>query len=143
MKQTLTLIRGLPGSGKSTLARRLLIESNGDAVWAEADHYFIGSDGVYRFNKDGLSYAHKQCYNKAERALEQGQNVIVSNTFTTLKEMRPYFDLAFSYAIVPDVITCSDNFGSVHNVSDETMIRMRSRFESDFSVLYERQLVSQ
>jgi predicted kinase len=143
MKQTLTLIRGLPGSGKSTLARKLLLQSNSDAIWVEADHYFIGSDGVYRFDKDRLEQAHSQCYNKAERALDQGQNVIVSNTFTTLKEMRPYFDLAFSRGVVPDVITCYDSFGSVHDVPEEVMQRMTSRFQHDFSVLYGRQLLSQ
>jgi predicted kinase len=143
MKQTVTLIRGLPGSGKSTLARRILAETNGDAVWVEADHYFIGADGKYRFNADKLRWAHSQCLDKASRALEQGQNLIVSNTFTTLRELRPYFDLSFSFGVIPEVRLCSGEYGSIHNVPDDAVERMRARFCKDVSVLYERQLVAE
>jgi hypothetical protein len=61
----------------------------------------------------------------------------VSNTFTTKKELQPYFDIAKEYGIIPTVILCQNSFGSVHNVPEETLKRMADRFEYDIGELYE------
>ena len=136
MEQTLTIIRGLPGSGKSTMAKKLIAVLD-SVVWAEADHYFVGADGVYRFDGARLIDAHLQCFDKVERALEQGQSAIVSNTFSTLREMRVYFELALRYRIRPDIVTMHDNFGSVHDVPTDVVDRMRARFQHDTTPLYQ------
>ena len=137
MVQTLTIIRGLPGSGKSTMAKKLLAVSPPTAVWAEADHYFTDANGVYTFNAAQLGAAHGECYDLVEQALCDGHCAIVSNTFTTLREMRPYFELALRHGIRPDVVTCYDNFGSIRGVPEDVVDRMRTRFQHDFTSLYQ------
>lgn len=121
----LYLIRGLPGSGKSTLAR-LLCNSFEDAVHFEADKYFIGPDGVYRFDPSRLKDAHEWCLESTIMHLRAGYVVIVSNTFTRIWEMQPYLDLGYK----TQVITCEGNFGNVHGVPGAAIERMRARWEA-------------
>lgn len=131
MNPSLTLIRGLPGSGKSTLAKYL--SESSDFIRIETDNYFLNNSNEYIFNKDKLYQAHQWCFNMTEELLKLGHNVIVSNTFTTIKELKPYFELAKQFNIVPNVILCQGNFGSIHNVPEETLIKMKSRFAFDIS----------
>lgn len=133
----LILVRGLPGSGKSTLARGLLNDA-----WArhyEADQYFMQS-GTYQFDSALLHQAHSWCLRSARQWLEgedgRARRVIVSNTFTTRRELRPYFDMAQELGVVPSVIVCQNQFGNVHGVPEETLERMRTRFQWDISDLY-------
>lgn len=139
MNPTLTLIRGLPGSGKSTLAKYL--RDKHASVNIEADNYFLNDSNEYIFDKDKLHQAHKWCFGMAETLLELKHDVTVSNTFTTIKELKPYFELAKQFNIVPNVILCQGNFGSVHNVPEETLIKMKNRFVFDISKLYEQSVV--
>lgn len=125
----LILVRGLPGSGKSTIAGKL------DSCHMEADQYFM-VNGEYRFDASKLKQAHEWCQEKTREALKAGFNAVVSNTFTTIKELRPYFDIAREFGIVPNVILAQGNFGSVHDVPEEAMERMRNRFVYDISELY-------
>ena len=128
----LILIRGLPGSGKSTLAKQLC----GSMEWFEADHYFIDkTTGSYMFDATKLSAAHRWCLEKTKEAMQSG-GAVVSNTFTTKKELLPYFELAKSMGVIPVVYHCQNQFGSIHNVPEETMDRMRARWESDISELF-------
>lgn len=124
--KTLTLVRGTPGAGKSTLARQLK-----GALFAkhlEADMYFI-NDGVYQFDINELMDAHDWCKRTTHNLLEDHISVIVSNTFTTKKELVPYFEIAKSHGIVPNVITCQGNFKSIHGVPEETLAKMKARFD--------------
>ena len=130
----LILIRGLPGSGKSTLALNRFCRNGYYLV--EADMYFYNK-GEYKFDPKKLYQAHKWCQERTDLTLGLDYNVVVSNTFTTKKELRPYFTIAKKYGIIPIVILCQDNFGSVHNVPEETMEKMRKRFEYDISDLFE------
>jgi hypothetical protein len=57
-----------------------------------------------------------------------GIDVIVSNTFTTMKEMRPYIDLANRLGAALDVVEMHSQYGSIHNVPEETMAKMRARW---------------
>lgn len=134
MKQ-LILIRGIPGSGKSTLAKTLSAELLSH-VHLEADMHFIGSDGVYRFDASKLYEAHKQCQNAAEKLLSANFTVIVSNTFTTLKELRPYFEIAKKFDLVPVVYLAQNQFKNVHDVPEEKLEIMRNRFQYDLSPLF-------
>ena len=134
----LILIRGLPGSGKSTLAKMLLEDKHG--AHYEADQYFM-EDGEYNFNVDHLRHAHRWCQDQTRLRLAGGcenEVVIVSNTFTTLKELRPYFDIASEFDITPQVITCHGCWVNEHDVPEETLNRMKQRFVSDISSLYEK-----
>jgi len=124
----LTLIRGLPGSGKSTLAGIMIDAWGGKILHYKADQYFKRT-GEYLFDPDKLSHAHEWCKALTLKALTDGREVIVSNTFTTLKEMEPYIKMAWDTGTVLNVIECKGNFGSVHNVSDATMQKMRHRWQ--------------
>lgn len=126
---TLTLIRGLPGSGKSTLARALKGLSFG-AKHFEADQFFTTPNGVYRFDATKLPDAHKWCFDRAKEAIMRGHhNVIVSNTFTTKKEMQPYVELADVLGANLQIILCQADFGSTHNVPEHVIENMKQRFE--------------
>lgn len=129
----LTLIRGLPGSGKSTLALNL---DNRMMHHLEADQYFENEFGVYKFNPARISFAHIWCQSECLKYLSTGMDVIVSNTFTTKQELKPYFDIAKQFNIIPIVIHCQNNFGSVHNVPEETIKKMKARWEYDISELF-------
>ena len=125
----LILVRGLPGSGKSTLAKNLI----GFYLHLETD-MFWGED--YKFDASRLGAAHEWCRRETLERLAAGWGVVVSNTFTTLDEMRPYFKMAAELGIVPQVITCHGQFGSVHNVPAHTIEKMKARFVTDLSELY-------
>lgn len=123
---TLILIRGLPGSGKSTLAD--CISTVTGAVRAEADFYFETPEG-YKFDPMRLKDAHQRCQLVVDECLGNDTNVVVSNTFTTHREMWPYFDMAHFYGAQVQVIECHGTWKSVHDVPEETIERMRARWE--------------
>lgn len=132
---TLTLIRGLPGSGKSTLAKKLKSVATAITEHFEADQFFI-VDGVYTFDATKLGQAHFWCMRETDDALFYKKDVIVSNTFTKLKEMRPYFEIAQKNGASVNVILCQNSFGSIHDVPQETLDAMKARFTYDISDLF-------
>lgn len=139
----LTLIRGLPGSGKSTLAKRLGGEQPQGSGYSmgiphfEADQYHM-VDGEYRFDINRLGKAHEYCFTHTSNYLSNGYSVIVSNTFTRSREIRPYLDLATIYKARVMIIECQGEYGSIHNVPEDTMQNMRDRFvnENEFLLQY-------
>lgn len=125
----LYLIRGLPGSGKSTLASTL-VEALKLLDYYEADDYFYNG-GEYKFDADSLPKAHAYCRGIVENAMRHGDHaVVVSNTFTTEKEMKPYLALAeeYGYAVTSIIVENRRGGQSVHNVPQETIDKMRARF---------------
>lgn len=122
----LILIRGLPGSGKSTLAKKF---TKLNYVWFETDMYFLSETGNYVFVKNKLPQAHAWCQWEAETSLEAGCKVVVSNTFSRIWEMQPYIDMAAKWGAKLTVITCEGDWGNIHNVPEETIKAMRSRWE--------------
>lgn len=121
--QTLTLIRGLPGSGKSTLAKTL------PAQHVEADMYFVGDDGVYRFNRLKLKCAHSWCQERTEQWLKAGRNVVVSNTFIQKWEMDAYRQLARRYNVKLIISICRNSYSNIHGVDEATLARMRRQWQ--------------
>ena len=123
---TLTLIRGVSGSGKSTLATALL-DYFPNAVAYEADMYWYDDYGNYVFDQTKLHLAHKWCEASVRAALENGNDVIVSNTFTRLSEMKYYYKLAKELGVALNIITCQADFGNTHNVPETTLDKQRER----------------
>jgi adenylate kinase family enzyme len=129
----LILIRGLPGSGKSTLAAKIVVETGAEHY--EADQYFMRDD-EYRYDPSKIKNAHAWCQNKTLTALQANKTVIVSNTFTTAKELRSYFEIAKSLGIVPEVIVARGKFKNIHGVPDDKLAAMAARWQEDISILY-------
>lgn len=124
----LTLIRGVPGSGKSTMARELM-KTDESLVHLEADMFFYVADR-YIFDPRLLSSAHEWCYASTLKALREGHNVIVSNTFTKLWEMSKYVQLdQLIDDLEIEVIEMRGEFQNVHGVPAEKVEQMRNRFE--------------
>jgi hypothetical protein len=135
----LILVRGLPGSGKTYTAKRLMskMPKSQPVEHYEADMFFEQS-GTYEFDEDILVEAQDWCLNQTLVALTEGKTAIVSNTFTQMWEMQPYFDLATTlhpYGGPLDnrvkvwVYTVLGNHGNVHSVPAATIERMKSRWE--------------
>ena len=120
----LTLIRGLPGSGKSTYAKKLQDENT---LHYEADMYFMFS-GEYKFDKNLLKAAHIWCKRMTKEGLEQNKNVVVSNTFSEIWEMKPYVELAKKFNAALEIIEMKHKFESVHDVPKETIQKMKRRW---------------
>ena len=142
---TLYLFRGLPGAGKSTLCKMLP-----SLPRFEADDFFIGPDGVYRFDPTQLYAAHMQCQRRTEKALAAGQSVIVSNTFTMHKELKDYFGMAYGHGATVVVVNLFDAgltdeqlaARNAHGVPVEAIARMRARWANVEGLTVDEFLVS-
>ena len=122
MTGNLILVRGCPGSGKSTFAQKEYVEPFGYKL-IEADMYFI-KDGVYMYDKSKISDAHKWCFNETIKALTNGENVIVANTFTKQWEIDDYLKLNPA-----KIFRCTGTYQNVHNVPKGIVKQMQIRFE--------------
>jgi len=139
----LLVMRGLPGAGKSTYAERVLdlFRKMYDTTVCScsADKYFVGDDGVYRFDHTKLGQAHGQCKSQARSAMEVGINLIViDNTNTTEREMEPYVSMAekhgykVKYKVVGklDEDSVNEYFSrNIHGVPLDAIKRMAGRFQ--------------
>lgn len=111
----LVIMRGLPGSGKSTEALRLAMESGHGGAICSTDEYFIGSDGVYRFDPKRIALAHTWNQERARTYMKDGcPLVIIDNTNTQAWEPREYcisgirygYDISFHEVRTPWAFDC-------------------------------------
>lgn len=131
----LIIVRGAMGSGKSTFANKLtnkLIRFGykpTDICHFEADQFFMDEYGNYNFVPTKLWLAHKQCLEKTKKCLLRDKIVIVSNTFATKKEMKPYMDFAEENDIPVEVYRCTGEYQNVHGVPDDVVVAKRKQME--------------
>lgn len=124
MKKSLFILRGLPGAGKTSLAEALEIK----AV-CSADDYFVHG-GNYVWKVEQLHAAHDWCQRKCRRFMKkQIDKIIIANTFTSARELKPYQDLArqFGYTVFSIVVENRHGGTNVHNVPEETLEKFRNR----------------
>ena len=117
----LVLIRGLPGSGKTTMAKELALVGY---KHFETDMFFE-VNGEYRYEASRIRDAHSWCQQMTRQALAKGQNVVVSNTFTQLREMEPYRLMTGNVR----VIEARGTWQNRHGVPVEMLERMALRWE--------------
>jgi len=119
----LVMIRGLPGSGKSTLAKEIV---SAGFEHVENDQFFICGD-QYAYDRQRLGDAIQWCEDKTRRLLTNGQKVVVANSFVRIEHMRRFFDMVYTRNRL--VIECRGEFGSIHDVPDGVMNRLRADWE--------------
>lgn len=104
----------------------------------EADKYpGFYVNWVYTFNPALLPQAHDYCKRMVESAMDRSKyehgydKLVVSNTFTQEWEMKPYFDLAKKYGYRVHTLIVENRHGnkSIHDVPDESIEKMKKRFE--------------
>lgn len=125
MKRDLIIVRGVPGSGKSTFAGLI-----GRAICC-ADDWFM-RDGIYTWSPDKVSAAHDWSQRKCRRFMKANvERIVVANTSTREREMKPYMDLAkqFGYRVFTVIVETRHGNKSVHNVPEESLEKMRARFQ--------------
>lgn len=124
---TLHIVRGVPGSGKTTFALKLLHRQPSMKHY-EADMFFLGLDGIYRFDPSQIKGAHQWCFENVVRSLTEGFDVVVANTFTKRWEMDKYLNLT-----IPDleivVYAMHDRYENVHGVPADKVEQMAARWE--------------
>ena len=126
MEKILVICRGIPGSGKSTFAKTL------GGIHIEADQYFVDGDGNYNFDGSKIKLAHAWCRDRVKTNMVVGRDkIVVSNTFTKEWEMTPYFELAkeYGYKIFSIIIENRHNGTNQHNVPEDKIEQMKTRFE--------------
>lgn len=125
MSKNLIILRGIPSSGKSTLADILKIKAN-----CCANDYHV-RDGIYNWENENQFKSHSWCIKKCELFMKRNIEIIsVSNTSTTEKELKPYFELVdkHGYNIFSLIVEKRHNNKNNHNVPDETIEKMINRF---------------
>lgn len=127
--QKMILLRGVPGSGKSTVAE-MLLTMDSQLMHAEADQFFVGADGVYRFDHTLIKQAHAICQAKVRDALKAGLSVVVSNTTVAQWEVDTYANLAKEYGamFVSMVVENRHGGSNTHGVPTEVVDRMKNNF---------------
>lgn len=122
--KNLIILRGLPGSGKTSIAELI-----GKAICSADD--FLMRDGEYKWSPNSIHASHKWCQRKAELFMKRSvDKVIICNTSTTEKELKPYIDLGNKYGYKIFCLIVENRHGniSIHNVPDQTLEKMRNRF---------------
>jgi len=125
---TLYLVRGLPGSGKTTYVLKKLLVDNPSIKHFEADMYFQ-QGGDYYFDPSRLKEAHQWCFNQTKEALQGGEDVVVSNTFTQQWEMTKYIELAKTLPATLKVLKATGEYQNVHNVPQASLDNMKKRWQ--------------
>lgn len=123
----LILMRGLPGSGKTTIGS---LFNNNNLL--SADDFFTDELGNYNFDATKLKEAHSNCQLRCSILMKNSSpKIIIANTFTQEWEMKPYMDLAEHYNYRVHTIVVENRHGNknIHNVPDETLTKMKDRFE--------------
>ena len=132
----LTIIRGVSGSGKTTVAREFAKGVSG--ICLAADDYFYDMYGGYHFDVDQLGAAHKWCQEECERAMKSSyiDNVIIHNTNTSEKELKPYLELAeeFNFKVISLIVENRHGGESVHDVPEETLVRQEARLRNSIKL---------
>lgn len=136
MSKTLYLLRSVSGAGKTTLAK-VLEESLPNAIALAADDYHYDSDGNYNWKSENLYAGHQWCKGAVKESMKQlYENIIVHNTNTTVKEIKPYLALAdkYNYRVVSLIVENLHGSDSIHNVPSEVRDKQEERLRNSLKL---------
>ncbi len=125
-ERVLIIIRGIPGCGKSSFAKLF-----GTSNVCTADDYFM-KDGEYKWDPSKIKFAHEWCQSKAKSMMDVYEPlIIVANTSTTERELKPYYDLAekYGYKVYSVIVENRHEGKNIHNVPEATLEAMKTRFQ--------------
>lgn len=131
----LFLLRGLPNSGKSTIASFLAPSATfaaDDFFETKASNEGITYEEAFKKYSHLIAVAHKNCQECCEFAMVEGYSTIaIANTFTTMKELKPYLDLAqrYDYRVHCLTIERLHEGDNNHHVPDEVIVKMAKRWQ--------------
>lgn len=138
-QKTLYLMRGAPGSGKSTLAKQL----GGGGLILSTDDFFV-IEGQYLFNATMLGQAHNWNLQRATEAMAKGITpIVIDNTNTRAREMRPYAEAAIKYGYKIEIKEPETPWKldidelvkrNTHGVSRETIEKMVNRLQQNVTL---------
>lgn len=133
--KTLYLLRGVSGCGKTTLANNLSELPNTATIAADDYWYYLGN-GEYAFDINRLPEAHSWCRESVEGLMGHEYNIVVHNTNTSEKEIKPYLDLAekYGYLVISLVIEKRHTNENVHNVPEEALKRQESKLRNSIKL---------
>jgi predicted kinase len=116
MNNKLIIMRGLPGSGKTRKAKEIAAITG--ALICSADDFFVGPDGVYRYDRTKQGLAHVVCQRTCEYWMQKCFSpVIVDNTNTKKSAFQPYVSLAerYGYEVEFVEIKCETRIAAARN----------------------------
>ena len=144
----LIILRGVSGAGKSTYAKHLVeiykqafsaLKGYGDRVkHVEADQFFYDDLGNYNFDANKLQHAHSWCKSTVQAAMSVGlEIIIISNTSTTEKELKPCIELAeiFDYEIISLVVENRHGNTDVHAVPENVKQKQAMRLKNNLKLM--------
>lgn len=123
----LIIVRGIPGSGKSTFAKKIVKMFPDNSVHWEADMFYM-HNGVYCWKPTIAHLGHRWCQKKVKESFDEVDIVIVSNTFTTNSEMKPYVDWCHENGITVQYVRMANEFENEHGVPESALEKMKARF---------------
>lgn len=134
-KRKLILIRRCSSSGKSTFANFISDISNGNVLFFEADMWMT-ENGEYKFSPEKLGYCHNQCYEGAKKALQNGCDVVVSNTSTREQDVKKYQDLATECGadFISLIVERRHEGTNQHGVSDLTLRKQEEQLRGSIKL---------
>ena len=141
MRQVIAM-RAIPGSGKSIFAKQLVAKAqaeNKTAIICSADDFFIElGKGKYQFDPSKIADAHKYCFRKFIKAIQDEINlIIVDNTNLSAWELSPYktYAEAQDYDFIINEVKASPDLAfkrQEHGVSLAAHQSMAESLEKEF-----------
>ena len=126
MEKIIIILRGISGCGKTSLAELLV---NKEFI-CTADDYHI-KNGKYEWKQENANLAHLKCQKKCENLMKaSAPKIIIANTSSTEKELKPYYDLAYkyNYKVFCAIVENRHSGKNIHNVPQEIINKMIERF---------------